>query len=126
MFEQSGETRSVFLKDWTIKSFLKMTSSCSAKCFCTIALVLWGSFLGTAQASTVRIKDIVDYEGVRDNQLVGYGIVVGLNGTGDRLTNTLFTRETLIGMLNRLGVNIRDKAIQLKTHNVAEIGRAHV
>lgn len=72
-------------------------------------------------ASPVRIKDIVDYEGVRDNQLVGYGLVVGLNGTGDRLTNTLFTRETLIGMLNRLGVNIRDKAIQLQTHNAAAV-----
>lgn len=74
-----------------------------------------------AHAETVRIKDIVDYEGIRDNQLVGYGLVAGLNGTGDRLTNTLFTRETLIGMLNRLGVNIRDKAVQLQTHNTAAV-----
>lgn len=69
----------------------------------------------------VRIKDIVDYEGVRDNQLVGYGLVVGLRGTGDRLTNSIFTRETLIGMLNRLGVNIRDRSIQLQTHDVAAV-----
>lgn len=75
----------------------------------------------SAHAETVRIKDIVDFEGIRDNQLVGYGLVAGLNGTGDRLTNTLFTRETLIGMLNRLGVNIRDKAIQLQTHNTAAV-----
>ncbi|MCX5614945.1 flagellar basal body P-ring protein FlgI [Bombella saccharophila] len=87
-----------------------------------IGSVLFGSCWDrTAHASVVRIKDIVDYEGVRDNQLVGYGLVAGLNGTGDRLTNTLFTRETLIGMLNRLGVNIRDKAIQLQTHNTAAV-----
>ncbi|GBQ34610.1 flagellar basal body P-ring protein FlgI [Gluconacetobacter azotocaptans] len=74
-----------------------------------------------AHGASVRIKDIVDYEGVRENQLVGYGLVVGLRGTGDRLTNTIFTRETLIGMLNRLGVNIRDREIQLQTHDVAAV-----
>jgi flagellar P-ring protein FlgI len=75
----------------------------------------------SANGESVRIKDIVDYEGVRDNQLVGYGLVVGLHGTGDRLTNTIFTRETLISMLNRLGVNIRDREIQLQTHDVAAV-----
>lgn len=75
----------------------------------------------TANATAVRVKDIVDYEGVRDNQLVGYGLVVGLRGTGDRLTNTIFTRETLISMLNRLGVNIRDREVQLQTHDVAAV-----
>ncbi|GBQ80020.1 flagellar basal body P-ring biosynthesis protein FlgA [Gluconacetobacter johannae DSM 13595] len=74
-----------------------------------------------AHGASVRIKDIVDYEGVRENQLVGYGLVVGLHNTGDRLTNTIFTRETLIGMLNRLGVNIRDREIQLQTHDVAAV-----
>ncbi|WP_246386666.1 flagellar basal body P-ring protein FlgI [Gluconacetobacter sacchari] len=74
-----------------------------------------------AHAAMVRVKDIVDYEGVRDNQLVGYGLVVGLRGTGDRLTNTIFTRETLISMLNRLGVNIRDREVQLQTHDVAAV-----
>ncbi|GAA3669310.1 flagellar basal body P-ring protein FlgI [Acetobacter lovaniensis] len=77
--------------------------------------------LSPAHAVTVRVKDIVDYEGVRDNQLVGYGLVVGLHGTGDRLTNIIFTRETLISMLNRLGVNIRDREIQLQTHDVAAV-----
>lgn len=72
-------------------------------------------------AATVRIKDITDTEGVRANQLIGYGLVVGLNGTGDRLTNSLFTRETLISMLNRLGVNIRDRETQLQTHDVAAV-----
>ncbi|GFE94997.1 flagellar basal body P-ring protein FlgI [Gluconobacter sp. Gdi] len=72
-------------------------------------------------AATVRIKDITDMEGVRTNQLIGYGLVVGLNGTGDRLTNSIFTRETLISMLNRLGVNIRDQETQLQTHDVAAV-----
>jgi flagellar P-ring protein precursor FlgI len=56
-----------------------------------------------------RIKDIADFEGVRDNMLIGYGLVVGLNGTGDSLTNAPFTKESLTGMLERLGVNIRKK-----------------
>ncbi len=69
----------------------------------------------------VRIKDIADVEGVRDNQLVGYGLVVGLNGTGDSLNNAVFTRESLIGMLERLGVNTRDQAAKLQTKNVAAV-----
>ena len=58
----------------------------------------------------VRIKDIADVEGVRDNQLVGYGLVVGLAGTGDKLDNAVFTRQSLMGMLERLGVNTRDQS----------------
>ena len=69
----------------------------------------------------VRIKDIADVEGVRENQLVGYGLVVGLNGTGDKLETAVFTRESLIGMLERLGVNTRDQARNLKTKNVAAV-----
>src|ERR1700684_3753177 len=55
-----------------------------------------------AHASS-RLKDLVDFEGVRDNMLVGYGLVVGLNGTGDTLTNAPFTERSLIGMLGGLG-----------------------
>ena len=69
----------------------------------------------------VRIKDIADVEGVRDNQLVGYGLVVGLNGTGDQLFNAVFTRKSLIGMLERLGVNTRDQESSLITKNVAAV-----
>ena len=54
-----------------------------------------------------RIKDLATIEGVRQNQLVGYGIVVGLNGTGDTLNNVPFTRQSLQAMLERLGVNTR-------------------
>jgi flagellar P-ring protein precursor FlgI len=66
-----------------------------------------------------RIKDIADFEGVRNNMLIGYGLVVGLNGTGDTLQNAVFTRESLVGMLDRMGVNARDAA--LKTNNVAAV-----
>ncbi|WP_028464626.1 flagellar basal body P-ring protein FlgI [Nisaea denitrificans] len=66
-----------------------------------------------------RIKDIVDFEGVRENILVGYGLVVGLNGTGDALDSAIFTRESLVGMLERLGVNARDD--NLDTDNVAAV-----
>lgn len=66
-----------------------------------------------------RLKDLVDFEGVRNNMLVGYGLVVGLNGTGDSLTNSPFTEKSLIGMLERLGVNTRGDS--LKTKNVAAV-----
>lgn len=82
--------------------------------------VLFASFpVMDAYAKTSRIKDIVDIEGVRDNQLVGYGLVVGLNGTGDGLNNSPFTEQSLIAMLERLGVNIRGQ--NLNTGNVAAV-----
>jgi flagellar P-ring protein FlgI len=82
-------------------------------------LLLFGIILpATAQ---VRIKDIVDVEGVRDNQLIGYGLVVGLNGTGDKLNNNIFTLESLVGMLERLGVNTRDQIANLTTKDVAAV-----
>lgn len=71
-----------------------------------------------------RIKDIADYEGVRDNLLVGYGLVVGLSGTGDDLTNAPFTKESLVAMLERLGVNIREQGgtiATVKPKNVAAV-----
>ena len=70
------------------------------------------------QASS-RLKDIVDFEGVRDNMLIGYGLVVGLNGSGDSLTNSPFTETSLVGMLERLGVNTRGTT--MKTKNVAAV-----
>jgi flagellar P-ring protein precursor FlgI len=72
-------------------------------------------------AAQVRIKDIADVEGVRQNQLVGYGLVVGLPGTGDRLRSAVFTRQSLVGMLERLGVNTRDLDRQLDTRNIAAV-----
>lgn len=87
---------------------------------CLLLLALAALWVGPAFAQ-VRIKDIADIEGVRENQLVGYGLVVGLNGTGDNLNNAVFTQESLIGMLERLGVNTRDHAAQLMTKNVAAV-----
>jgi len=82
-----------------------------------------GLALGLAQPAAAqgqsRIKDVADFEGVRDNLLVGYGLVVGLNGTGDDLDSAVFTRESLIGMLQRLGVNARDD--DLDSDNVAAV-----
>jgi len=82
-------------------------------------LVLAGGWANTAAANTTRIKDIVDIEGVRDNQLVGYGLVVGLNGSGDSLKNSPFTRQSIIAMLERLGVNIKGQ--NLNAGNVAAV-----
>ncbi|WP_299643453.1 flagellar basal body P-ring protein FlgI [Devosia sp.] len=70
-------------------------------------------------AAAARIKDVVNIEGVRDNQLVGYGLVVGLNGTGDGLNNSPFTKQSLQAMLERLGVNTRGE--NMRTANVAAV-----
>jgi flagellar P-ring protein precursor FlgI len=66
-----------------------------------------------------RVKDIVDVENVRTNQLVGYGLVVGLAGTGDRTRNAPFTEESLKGMLGRMGVSVEGS--QMRTQNVAAV-----
>ena len=88
--------------------------------WCTVALLASVAWTPLAGAQT-RIKDVTDVEGIRTNQLVGYGLVVGLNGTGDKLQNAVFTRESLIGMLERLGVNTRDQAKSLDTKNIAAV-----
>jgi len=91
---------------------------------CTLAagLMLPGPAFAAArteQASLSRIKDLAAIEGVRENQLVGYGLVVGLNGTGDTLNNAPFTKQSLTSMLERLGVNTRGS--NLRTVNVAAV-----
>lgn len=85
----------------------------------TLAVALPAFDPAPAAASSARLKDILDVEGVRDNMLVGYGLVVGLNGTGDSLNNSPFTEQSLIGMLERMGVNTRGK--NLRTKNVAAV-----
>ena len=71
-----------------------------------------------ASAAPTRLKDLVSIEGIRDNQLVGYGVVVGLAGTGDRQT-TIFTNQTLANMLERMGVTVPPATI--KVANVASV-----
>lgn len=68
-----------------------------------------------------RIKDIAAIGGVRDNQLIGYGMVVGLAGTGDDLTKNLFTQESLANMMVRQGLSMKDKISNLKADNVAAV-----
>jgi flagellar P-ring protein precursor FlgI len=70
-------------------------------------------------AADSRIKDIVNFEGIRDNQLIGHGLVVGLNGTGDNLKNSVFTQKGLTDFLEKLGINTR--GANLKTKNIAAV-----
>ena len=86
-----------------------------------VALVVSAQIAAGPAFAASRIKDITDFEGVRDNMLVGYGIVVGLNGTGDTLSKSPFTQQSLIAMLERLGVNTRDSIAKLDTKNVAAV-----
>ncbi|MGR3839808.1 MAG: flagellar basal body P-ring protein FlgI [Cognatishimia sp.] len=86
-----------------------------------LVLILAGSVLGTSVAKAdVRIKDIASFEGVRENHLIGYGLVVGLLGTGDKMANSPFTRESVRGMLERLGVANIDANL-LQTKNTAAV-----
>ncbi|MHA6327130.1 flagellar basal body P-ring protein FlgI [Roseivivax sp. CAU 1753] len=75
--------------------------------------------VGTLNAQQVRIKDLVEFEGVRGNDLVGYGLVVGLNGTGDGLRNAPFTEDIMANILERLGVNVTGE--QFRPKNVAAV-----
>src|SRR4051795_13336515 len=59
--------------------------------------------------AAVRIKDIADIKGLRENQIVGYGLVIGLNGTGDTLRNAPFTEQSLQSMLENMGINVRNE-----------------
>jgi flagellar P-ring protein precursor FlgI len=94
---------------------IRSARSFRAACAALLALVLSA---GPA-AATSRIKDLVNIEGVRENQLIGYGLVVGLNGTGDTLNNIPFTKQSLQAMLERMGVNINGATI--RTGNVAAV-----
>ncbi len=85
-----------------------------------ILLLLCGLLAATfSEAQSVRIKDLVEVDGVRANDLVGYGLVVGLNGTGDGLRNAPFTEEIMSNILERLGVNVTGE--QFRPRNVAAV-----
>jgi flagellar P-ring protein FlgI len=68
---------------------------------------------------TVRVKDVAEIEGVRGNQLIGYGIVVGLNRTGDRVQQNLYARQTLQNLLERMGISTTVNS--LKPENMATV-----
>jgi flagellar P-ring protein precursor FlgI len=82
----------------------------------TLCILGW---LAPAFASPVRIKDLVEFDGVRGNDLIGYGLVVGLNGTGDGIRNAPFTEEIMSSLLERLGVNVTGE--QFRPKNVAAV-----
>src|ERR1700742_2524036 len=99
-----------------------MPSVYSANVFrvaCAALLALALALCAMPAGATSRIKDLANIEGVRQNQLIGYGLVVGLNGSGDTLNNIPFTKQSLQAMLERMGVNIRGATI--RTGNVAAV-----
>ncbi len=86
------------------------------RAFATLILALAAT---AALAVPVRLKDLVEFDGVRSNELVGYGLVVGLDGTGDGLRNSPFTEEIMANILERLGVNVSGE--QFRPRNVAAV-----
>ncbi|WP_019955528.1 flagellar basal body P-ring protein FlgI [Yoonia vestfoldensis] len=90
---------------------MRALSLCVVLAWAILPQLLW--------ASPIRIKDLVEFDGVRSNDLVGYGLVVGLNGTGDGLRNAPFTEEILSNTLERLGVNVSGE--QFRPKNVAAV-----
>jgi flagellar P-ring protein precursor FlgI len=82
-------------------------------------LILIACLVSAQAAAAVRIKDISSLQGVRDNQLLGYGLVVGLQGVGDTLRNAPFTEQAMQSMLDRMGINVRNTS--LRARNVAAV-----
>src|SRR5437868_14880552 len=87
--------------------------------FAALSLIGLTALGPSAADARSRIKDIVAFEGVRDNQLIGHGLVVGLNGTGDSLRNCPMTRQMLEAMMEHQGVNVRETP--LNTKNIAYV-----
>jgi len=81
-------------------------------------IALW-VLAATAAGAQVRLKDLVEFDGVRGNDLIGYGLVVGLDGSGDGVRNAPFTEDIMANILERLGVNITGE--QFRPRNVAAV-----
>ncbi|HQH28874.1 MAG TPA: flagellar basal body P-ring protein FlgI, partial [Oligoflexia bacterium] len=75
-----------------------------------LALLLAAFFLFPSSAGAARLKDIAEVEGVRGNELIGYGLVVGLNGTGDK-RGSVFTPQSMSNLLERLGIRVDAKEL---------------
>src|ERR1700754_2950925 len=95
-----------------------------------LLLAVMFDLLATGAEAAVRIKDIADIRALRENQIVGYGLVIGLNGTGDTLRNAPFTEQSLQSMLDNMGINVRNETTStnnptrpttLRTRNVAAV-----
>lgn len=89
---------------------------------CLVCLLLVLACAPAQPLQAARIKDLADIEGVRDNQLMGYGLVIGLNGTGDDIKKSVFTKQAMINMIKRMGMAIPDQVFnQMKTNNAAAV-----
>ena len=109
--DKTGEVMKTIVK--------KISHKRIAKAFIAFAALILSFTTSTSTDASSRIKDIVQFEGVRDNLLVGYGLVVGLGNTGDTLATGHFTKQSLQAMLNRLGVKPTDEGLDSK--NVAAV-----
>ncbi|MGE4560581.1 MAG: flagellar basal body P-ring protein FlgI [Desulfobulbus sp.] len=97
-----------------------MNSRTALSLLVVVALFWQISCLSAANAT--RIKDLADIEGVRENQLMGYGLVIGLNGTGDDIKKSVFTKQAMANMIKRMGMALTDDVFkQMKTKNVAAV-----
>lgn len=101
------------------KSRMQLLKSLGYTLVMTLLFVLSLALIATQSLAESRIKDLISVEGVRENQLIGYGLVVGLNGTGDTLRNAPFTQQSMIAMLERMGVNTRGTV--MKSVNTAAV-----
>jgi flagellar P-ring protein FlgI len=98
----------------------RLTSLTDRVWFIGLHVLMFALLLSASSAhATSRVKDVAGFEGVRENVLVGYGLVVGLNKTGDDLKKIGATKQSLLGMLERMGINTRDD--RLETDNVAAV-----
>jgi len=90
--------------------------------FLLICTAILGGLMFTQTAHAERLKDLANIQGVRSNQLIGYGLVVGLDGTGDQTTQTPFTLQTTLNMLQSLGVTLPPNTYsQIQLKNVAAV-----
>ena len=80
-----------------------------------------GFIFGAQHADAARVKDITSIRGVETTQLVGYGLVIGLGGTGDQTTNVPFTRQAIENYLRNMGMTVDDSRGSLRTNNVASV-----
>ena len=98
---------------------MNITMSAPLKLITTLFLCV-GTLLAPVAAQAERIKDIASIQGVRQNQLIGYGLVVGLDGSGDQTTQTPFTVQSVVSMLQQMGVNL-PPGVSLQLKNVAAV-----
>lgn len=110
------KTKGVGIRRWTLALGCALALAAAADG----SLDAGGGALDGADGGTSRIKDIASVAGVRTNQLVGYGLVVGLDGTGDNTNNTRFTAESVANMLKQLGVALPPE-VQIRSKNVAAV-----